>query len=58
MTRHKIAPFLSSVSREARAQMTTERAFAIAQEEKSARDQQVARLRELRLAQKPTTPSK
>jgi len=58
MTGQKSPPFLSSASREARAQMTTERAFAIAQEEKAARDQKVTRLRELRLAQKPATTPK
>ena len=62
MSDPKPLPFLSFVnlearspaSREARSQMTTERAFAIAQEEKSARDEKVARLRELRMAQKET----
>jgi hypothetical protein len=58
MTDQKPAPFLSTVSREARARITTERAFAIAKEEKSARDKKVARLRELRLAQKPETTPK
>jgi hypothetical protein len=58
MTDQKTAPFLSSVSREARARITTETAFAIAQEEKSARDKKMARLRELRLAQKPTPTPK
>jgi hypothetical protein len=62
MSEPKSLPFLSLVnlearspaSREARSRKTTERAFAIAQEEKSARDEKVSRLRELRMAQKDT----
>jgi hypothetical protein len=54
MTEAKQPTFLSSVSREGRARMTTEKAFAIAQEEKSARDEKLIRLRALRLARQST----
>lgn len=54
MTDPKKPPFLSFLSREGRARVTTEKAFTIAHEEKSARDKKTARLRELRLAQKQT----
>ena len=57
MTEAKQPTFLSSVSREGRARMTTEKAFAIAQEEKSARDEKMTRLRALRFAQKVTGPT-
>jgi hypothetical protein len=55
MTDHRKPPFLSFISRDGQARMTTERAHAIAHEEKAARDKKIARLRELRLAQKATT---
>ena len=58
MTNAKKPPFLSFVSREGRARITTENALAIAREEKSVRDKKITRLRELRLAQKAaTTPT-
>ena len=57
MTDPKRPTFLSSVSREGRARITTEKAFAIAHEEKSVRDEKVKRLRALRLAQQSTRPT-
>lgn len=54
MTDPKPPPFPSSSSRESRARVTTEKAFAIAHEEKSVRDEKVTRLRALRLARKST----